>query len=132
MLNIFPIQWLAMFAYLLLRVWVAMLLIWLGYRHASAVKELIATTRWPLLPQRALPIQLLILFECLAGLVLMVGAYTQIVVGLIFMYSLKMIIWNHRFSHPTIPDRYFYFLLLGACLSLFITGAGAIAFDLPI
>ncbi|MFN3188229.1 MAG: DoxX family membrane protein [Candidatus Paceibacteria bacterium] len=132
MLNIFPIQWLALFAYFILRVWIGGILLYLGMQHTKSYRELVATTTCPLLPKHQLPIFIIIACEFILGTVLLAGAYTQLVVFGILMLSLKMILWRRRFTHKSIPDRWFYFLLIGCCLSLFITGAGAIAFDLPI
>lgn len=132
MLNIFPLQWLALFAYFILRVWVGGILFYLGVQHIKSYRELVATTTWLLLPKYKLPIVLLIASEFILSIMLLAGAYTQLVVLGIFMLSVKMILWRGRFSHSSVPDRWFYFLLLGCCLSIFITGAGAIAFDLPI
>lgn len=128
----FPIQWLALFAYFILRIWIGGILIYLGIRHSKSYRELVATTTWPLIPKAPLPIILLIASEFIFGSMLILGTYTQLVVIGIFILALKLIFWRSRFIHPTIPDRYFYILLLGGCLSLFITGAGAVAFDLPI
>jgi len=132
MLNLFAIQWLSLFAYFLLRVWLGALLIHLGIQHTKSYRELVATTTWPLFPRHPLPIIIIIGSELTLGIILLLGAYTQLVVAGIFMLSIKMLVWRDRFTHPSIPDRWFYFLLLGCCLSLFITGAGAFAFDLPI
>jgi len=132
MLNIFPLQWLALFAYFILRVWLSAVLIYLGLKHTKSYRELVATTTWPLLPRNQFPIIVLIASELILGTILFFGVYTQAIVLCIFILALKILFWRNRFTHPSIPDRYFYFLLLGCCLSLFITGAGAIAFDLPI
>jgi uncharacterized membrane protein YphA (DoxX/SURF4 family) len=132
MLNLFPIQWLALFAYFILRIWVGGILVYLGLHHAKAYRELVTTTTWPLLPRHPLPIIIITASELTLGIILLLGIYTQLIVFGIFMLGLKMLIWRRRFTHPSIPDPWFYFLLLGCCLSLFITGAGAIAFDLPI
>ena len=132
MLNIFPLQWLALFAYFILRVWIGGILLYLGMQHTKSYRELVATTTWPILPKHQLPIILLIASEFILGTMLLAGAYTQIVALGILMLAFKMILWRGRFVHASIPDRWFYFLLIGCCLSLFITGAGAIAFDLPI
>jgi len=132
MLNLFPLQWLALFAYFILRLFVGGILVYLGMHHTKSYRELVSSTTWPLLPHHPLPIMLLIASELLLGVALLLGAYTQLIVFGIFMLALKMLLWRNRFTHPSIPDRWFFILLLGCSLSLFITGAGAIAFDLPI
>jgi hypothetical protein len=45
---------------------------------------------------------------------------------------LKMFVMRNWFDHPSIPTKLFYVLLFAASVSLFITGAGVFAFDLPI
>lgn len=132
MLNLFAIQWLALTAYFILRVWIGVMLILLSTRHSKSYRELVTSTTWPIFSGYKFPIIFLILSEFLLGAILILGAYTQIVVVLIFMMAIKMIIWRNRFTHPSIPDRWFYSLLIACCISIFITGAGAIAFDLPI
>lgn len=132
MLNIFPLQWFALFSYFILRVCIGGILIYLGVIQSKSYRELVATTTWPLLPKHQLPILLIIGSEFIFGTMIILGAYTQLAALGVFILALKMLFWRNRFTHPSIPDRYFYFLLLGCCISLFITGAGAIAFDLPI
>lgn len=133
MLNPFPIQFLALFAYFILRVFVGGVLIHLGLRHTRRYQELVSTTNWPLMPHSPLPVVILIVSELALGLFILIGAHTQIAALLIILMSLKLIIWHRRFTVPDIiPPRIFYTLLIGACLSLFITSAGVFAFDLPI
>jgi len=131
MLNPFPIQWLALFAYFILRVFVGVILYYLAYTHIRHYRELVTSTRWPLLPRHPLPIMLFIGTEILLTLMFILGWYTQIASLLLIILSIKMIVWRERFTHPSIPSRLVYVLLIGCALSLFITGAGAFAFDLP-
>lgn len=132
MLNPFPIQWLALGAYFILRVIVGLTLYYLAHQHIKHYRKLIDTTNWPLMPKRTLPIQLLIIFELLIAFILIAGAWTQYAAIMLFGMSIKLIWWRNRFTHPSIPSRLFYFLLAGCSISLFITGAGILAFDLPI
>lgn len=132
MLNPFPIQWLALGAYFILRLFVGLTLYFLARQHMKHYRELVDTTHWPLFPRQSLPIQMLIFFELFIASLLIVGAWTQYAALLLIAMSLKMIFWHKRFSHVSIPPRLVYVLLLGCSLSLFITGAGIFAFDLPI
>ena len=132
MLNPFPIQWLALFAYFILRSVVGTILLWLGITHWRNREAIAATTRVPFFPFPNTSLVLLVLTELVAGLSLLLGFYTQIGALLLIILFVKMLVWKNRFPHPSIPPRLTFYLLLGCGLSLFITGAGALAFDLPI
>jgi len=132
MLNLFPIQWLALLAYFILRVMVGITLVILARRHLAAFRALAAVAQVPLLPIPRTAISLLIATELVAGTLLILGLFTQAGALLLIVLSLTMIVWHRRLPHPSIPPRLTYILFLAAGLSLFITGAGAFAFDLPI
>lgn len=132
MLNPFPIQFLALFAYFILRLCVGALLVHLGLRHLQNQKAIIASTRWPLLLNQSFPITVLIVAELIFGIMFIAGWYTQYAALATLVLCFTMIVSRHRFTHPAIPERMFYVLLGAAALSLFITGAGVFAFDLPI
>lgn len=132
MLNPIPIQFLALFAYFLLRLFIGVILIYLGLRHIRYFNELRHTCRLPWWPFGGFNTLILIVFEIgVAGFILL-GAHTQYAVLLLGLFSVKMILFRTWIAHHSLPPRLFYVLLLGACLSLFITGAGAPAFDLPL
>jgi len=131
MLNPFPIQFLAMFAYLLLRVFVAGILITLGFRHLKYRHELKNVLVLPWFPYGTFSVWLIGLGEIIFGAFLFTGAFTQYAALAVMALSLKMIVFNTRWQHHSIPSRMFYTLLFATALSLFITGAGALAFDLP-
>jgi uncharacterized membrane protein YphA (DoxX/SURF4 family) len=132
MLNPFPIQWLALFAYLLLRVCAGAVLLLLGIRHLGYHKELAQRLTLPIFPFNRISIALLILTELVSAVSLLLGFYTQIGALLMVILAVKCLLLNNRFNHPSIPPRMVYILLIGIGLSLFITGGGALAFDLPI
>jgi len=132
MLNPFPIQWLALLAYFILRLFVAVVLYVIVRQKIIHFQALVTSTRLPIFPNHPLPIKLLILTELAIAVALFVGAGTQYAALALIALSLKMLIWHNRFAHPVIPSRLVYFLLLGCALSLFITGAGTPASDLPI
>ena len=132
MLNPFPIQFLALVAYLILRVFVAGVLIFLSLQHFKYRDELkhILTLSW--WPYGTFSSWSFIIGELLIGIFILVGAHTQYAMLLVMAMSLKLIIMRPYFDHHSLPSRMVYVLLFGASLSLFITGAGALAFDLPL
>jgi len=132
MLNPFPIQFLAMFAYFLLRITIGFALLYLGVKHYKARDELknILVLSW--FPYGAFAALTFAVGEIMIGGFLIAGAYTQYAALALMVMSIKMLFMRNWFNHPSIPQKIFYFLLLGASFSLFITGAGVFAFDLPI
>jgi uncharacterized membrane protein YphA (DoxX/SURF4 family) len=132
MLNPFPIQWLALLAYFLLRVCVGITLLYLGKKHIQHYKVLVQTTTWPLFKHSQFPIVTLIISEIIIGTMFVFGAFTQYAALLLIILSLKMLVWRNRFTHISIPQRITYILLIAISVSLLITGAGAFAVDLPI
>ncbi|MCD5382437.1 MAG: DoxX family protein [Candidatus Pacebacteria bacterium] len=131
-LNPFPIQFLALLAYFILRVFVAGTLLFLGIkhlRHRHNIKHAMQL-RW--FPFGLFSVWYLALIEIICGLMFLFGIYTQIAALLVLIMAVKFIFFGKYISSPFIPSRMFYILLTAASLSLFITGAGAFAFDLPI
>ena len=131
MLNPFPIQFLALFAYFILRLFIAGVLIFLGLEHLRyrhELKEVLVLSWWPYGTFTSLTFAL---GEIVVGLFILTGAHTQYAALAVMALSLKLIVLRPWFSHQTIPPRIFYVLLFGACLTLFITGAGILAIDLP-
>ena len=131
MLNPFPIQFLAPLAYFLFRLFVGGVLIYLGISHHKYRNELknILTLSW--FPHGSLVVYVFSFGEFIIGSLLIAGAFTQYAALAAMAMSLKMLIMRNQFDHHTLPPRIFYVLLFASSLSLFITGAGAIAFDLP-
>ncbi len=132
MLNPFPIQFLALFAYFLLRICVGSILLYLGLQHWYKRHELktVLTLSW--WPYGFFSTVVLATSEVILAMSLFLGAYTQIAALGIILMSLKVLVLRGRFQHEAIPQRIFYILLVGAGLSLFVTGGGAFAFDLPL
>lgn len=131
MLSVWPTHFLSLFAYFILRCFVGFILFYLGIRHLQYHQELKQIMRLSWWPFGAISAGLLAMTEIILGSLLIVGAYTQIAALLVALLSLKLLFMRGWFPHHTIPPKLFYFLLLGASLSLIITGAGALAFDLP-
>ncbi len=132
MLNIFPIQFLAPVAYLILRVCIGTLLIRLGFSHMRNREELKEIFEFSFFPYKGFTIWALALIEIVIGVLFFIGLYTQIAALLTMVYSLKFIILHEKLKHPLIPERRFFILLFVISCSLFITGAGILAFDLPL
>lgn len=131
MLNPFPIQFLSLFAYFLLRLFVGSVLIYLGISHFKYRNELknVLTLSW--FPYGMYTAYTLAIGEFVIGSLLVAGAYTQYAALALMVMSLKMLVMRNWFAHHTIPPKMVYLLLFATSLSLFITGAGVLAFDLP-
>lgn len=126
-------MFLALFAHLFLRLFLAGTLYYLGWRHLGPDRAALAratTLPLPIISPIA-GVWLLGLTELVLATLLTAGAYTQIAALLAATLALKMLIFRKCFAHATIPQPLFWVLVLGASLSLFITGAGALAVDLP-
>lgn len=132
MLNLFPIQFLALGAYFILRIVTALVLLHLGLKHLQARRELYQVIKLPVFPFGKIGTWLLILSELTIAVLLGLGLLTQLAALLLLAMAIKFIILHRHFKHPTIPGRLTYLLLAGISLSLLITGAGIFAFDLPI
>lgn len=132
MLNPFPIQFLALLAHLLLRVIAGAVLLILGVRHFRKRESLYPVLTLPLFPFGKITTTFFIFYELLIGTLFILGLQTQIAALLLMAMSVKMFFLRKHFSHPAVPGRLFYLLLFAISCSLFITGAGALAFDLPL
>lgn len=132
MMNPFPIQFLALFAYFILRIFLASILLYLGYKHLKYRNELKQILRFSWFPFGAFATYVFAFGELVLGGLLFVGAQTQIAALFVFCMSLKMLIFRKKFKHHSIPQPIFYILLIAVSLSLIITGAGVFAFDLPL
>ena len=131
MLNPFPIQFLALLAYLLLRLFVGGICVYLGFLHIRH-RHKMQTDMRPWVLSGLFTAWYMGAVEIIIGVMFITGFYTQIAALLGMALAIKLLIFHPRFPSPYVPQRLFYVLLFAASLSLFITGAGAIAFDLPI
>ncbi len=132
MLNLFPIQFLALLAYAILRVFAGLILLALGIRHLkgrSLFAEQFSAAGFPFGWFFAWYVGF---FEILIGTLFVLGLATQIAALLSILLSLKFLYLRGKMATMLIPERIFWVILIGVSLSLFITGAGAFAFDLPI
>jgi uncharacterized membrane protein YphA (DoxX/SURF4 family) len=132
MLNLFPIQFLALAAYALLRIVIGLVFLYLAHKHSKNFTFYAPQIQWPGIQNGRVVLTLIIISEVIIGGMFLVGFYTQIAAILSMGLCIKLLIWNQRFPIGSIPSRLTYLLLLTISLSLFVTGAGVLAFDLPI
>jgi uncharacterized membrane protein YphA (DoxX/SURF4 family) len=123
MLNIFPLQFLALLAYFILRLFAGSAVLYLGITHLKHRRRLRLDGKTPFI---------LIALELLSGLSLIAGAYTQLGAMLLIGIAIYLLIVSKKWHKLYTPAPMTAFLLIGCGLTLFITGAGAFAFDLPI
>ena len=119
MLSLFPIQFLALFAYFILRVVTGFLLVRIGQR------VLFTSPR----PRGWLPFSVTALG---VGFLLLIGLYTQAAALIAILLSISVLLARSSTLTTLLPDSYFWILLIGIGISIFITGAGIFAIDLPI
>lgn len=124
MLNPFPIQFLSLFAYFILRIFVSIFLLTTISRQLQS---------WPKLTNKKwFAYYILAGFELLLAILFMLGVYTQYAALGLLALSIGTIILNQRGHFAVTIPTSAAFLLIGISCTLFITGAGAFAFDLPI
>lgn len=75
---------------------------------------------------------LLGVIEILGGLLLIVGAYTQITAIILGIIALSELFIEYEEESILKRDFVFYLLLATICISLILTGAGLFAIDIPI
>jgi len=132
MLNPFPIQFLALLGYFILRVVAGISFLYLGKQHWKCRHHLYPVLKMPWLPFGKIFTLSLIVIELVVGTLFVLGLYTQIAALLVIILSIKMLFLRNKFITPYLPNRLTYFLFFGIGCLLFITGAGIFAFDLPI
>lgn len=132
MLNIFPIQFLAPLAYALLRLCVGWIFVHLGMNHFKNRESLAPNFNFSLFPFPRFIVAYMSIIELVIGVLFIAGYLTQIAALLAIVLSLKCLLMYSKITHPLIPSRIVYTLILFASISLFITGAGVFALDLPI
>ena len=132
MLTLFPIYFLAPLAYTALRFCIAGIFAHQAIQHIRKRDSFTQVFTISIFPFPTFIIWYLIVVEITISTLMPLGAYTQIAALLAMLLAVKFIAIHKHFAHPLIPSRIFYILLLFASFSLFVTGAGAFAFDLPI
>ncbi len=124
MLNLFPIQWLSLVAYMILRLSIGVLFIHYAKVHFGQ--------RMQCTHQASIKILLFALYEFFIGLLFLFGAFTQIAALFAIAYGIGLAIIKSRISAVSLPPHPVLFLIFAISLSLFITGAGIAAVDLPV
>ena len=74
---------------------------------------------------------LLGIIEVVAGLLLIIGAYTQISALVLAITAICETLIEYKEENILKRDFVFYLLLSAICLSLLLTGAGLFSFDIP-
>ncbi len=131
MLNLVPIQFLALLAYFILRLTVGLVFLSLARSHWRHRQELSTELNRPFIPGTG-AITVLIFTEILVGTLFIIGLFTQLAAALALVIALKFLLFRSYFTHQSFPTPQTLFLLIGVSVTLFITGAGVLAFDLPI
>ena len=116
-------MFLSLLAHAILRVTLGGILFLLGSKHAFKV------SKDPLAPKTALVF--LGIGEMAIGVLLAIGLATQVAALAAVPLGALVLLFRKRLA-PYIPSPAFYVLLIGAALSLVITGAGIFAIDMPI
>jgi uncharacterized membrane protein YphA (DoxX/SURF4 family) len=126
MLNTFPdLLTYGFFAPTILRLTVAIVLFYLAY-HQWRTRVEIAKVRSFMFPT------LSIIFNVIVGIALFVGGYTQIA-ALLAIIGFCIGLWlNRRHPHIVILSNTTVIVLIVVCVSLLLTGAGALAMDIPL
>lgn len=132
MLNLFPIQWLALLAYFILRLGIGSVFLYLAHTHIKNWKQFPNTLNLPIIKNSKVIFTLIITSELVIGTLYIIGLVTQVAALIAISLCIKLIIWHSRFPLGSIPNKLTFVLLIFISMSLFITGAGALAFDLPI
>lgn len=132
MLSLFPqILFLSPFSASLLRLAAGVVFLFLAWMHYGK-RETLAKEKFIVIG-RGMWIPLFAsLFELLLGVLLIAGAYTQAAAIAGALLALKQLIWRNRYPDFFPLSATASALLLVICLSLIVTGAGVLAFDLPL
>lgn len=123
-------------AHLVLRVFVGLAFLTLGYQHFHPKHGALSASLAQHFPRLArvsggLAVYLA-LVEIVLGLLFIAGLFTQAAAIGACVLSLKMLLYRKTFAYPLAPSALFWFMILGVSISLFITGAGPFAIDMPL
>lgn len=131
------------FAPLLIRVAIGLIFIWIGYTHLFKNRKdnMAAFQQNPpgitaIRPaiSRLAPFTVWVfgITEIVIGSALIVGFYTQIAALIGIVIALKTLYFKRKYKLFAFYSPAFYLLTMAVLLSLLLTGAGALAFDLPL
>jgi uncharacterized membrane protein YphA (DoxX/SURF4 family) len=136
MLNPFLTFHLVLLAYAVLRVMLGGTLTVLGYRHLTSQRGEMAIAIRKYVSWFPQSIPFLTMYvgvaEMIIGSMFVVGWNTQIAALLGIVFSVKVLLFRKNFHYPLMPSSAFFVLMLAVSVSLFITGAGAFAMDIPL
>lgn len=133
MLSLFPgLLSYQFFAITIIRVAAGLVLLYCAYRFA-AERGRIASTNVAIVGHVPQWFSLLGSFvACVAGILLVVGLYTQAAAIVGILVGLKDAAFARRYPHLMPLSAAAGALLFVICLSLLFSGAGAFAFDMPL
>lgn len=130
MLNTFPdLLTYSFFAPTLLRAAAACIFLY-GATYIWKHRAHIAQTRFPIIGHASWLAGVVAVAHVGLGAMLGAGYYTQVAALLGALAAIKALFLQHRYPHVMPLSRGTYFLLLAILLSLLLSGAGALAFDL--
>ena len=133
MLNPFPdLLYLSLLAPTILRLALGSVFFLEGYRRIFLNRErfiALFSERWPLYGTQLL--WLYGILELGIGVFLVLGLYTQ-VAALLSLFIVASAIFVHHGSLFFVRGKVLHLLILAISVSLFMTGAGQFAFDLPL
>lgn len=133
MLAFFPeLLFLAPFAITLLRLTVAVSVLYIAYVHWQRREE-IGAMRFPIVGSvGAWFIAFGSLIEAIIGAALFIGYATQFAAILAFVMAFKHVIYAKKYPRAIPLCRADYVYLMVMSFALLLLGAGALAFDLPL
>ncbi len=130
MLNPFPdFLIFGFFAPTILRITVALVLFYIAYRQYQN-SERIAQLEIALLGKNFAPFA--IAYHVFVGLMLFFGAYTQVGALLAIAGFVKGLWLNKRYPNVAFLPNSTIYVLIVVSVALLFTGAGALAFDIPL
>ena len=131
MLNVFPsLLVYSFFAPTILRVVAAAIILTMAHIHRVRRDEIIKLFT-PILGNLATYILwVVVAVEAAVGFGLFIGLYTQVAALIGIILAIRSLVARPQALSPF--DRTTDWLLLAVCVSLVFTGAGALAFDIPL
>jgi uncharacterized membrane protein YphA (DoxX/SURF4 family) len=121
MLSVFPIMFLSLLAHAILRVITGGVLIYMSGSHIRSMRAGGA-------PKTTLAV--LAFLELILGGMMVIGILTQIAALATVAVAIALLIARSKLA-SYLPSASFFILLIAISLSLVITGAGALAVDMP-
>ena len=135
MLNPFPdLLVLGLLAPFILRVTLGLLFLMSGWRHATRERRegIASTLRVAWGSAGTFFIWYLAGIEILVGIALIFGFLTQIAALVGIIISAKMLFFRKRYPMIALQNVTHYVLVIAICVSLLLSGAGALAIDIPL